>query len=89
MIIDRATELESNGSFQDAIERYNSAIKLLTQAGWSESQLQNLKMKVAALSDKDEIAAVPTVLIAKALPNTEAARATAAETANTAAVGEL
>ncbi|MFX0178883.1 MAG: hypothetical protein ACFE78_01760 [Candidatus Hodarchaeota archaeon] len=54
IIIDRASELESTGSFQDAIERYNSAIKLLNQAGWSESQLQNLKMKVAALADKDE-----------------------------------
>ncbi|MFW9947039.1 MAG: hypothetical protein ACFFDX_09455, partial [Candidatus Odinarchaeota archaeon] len=54
VIIDRASELESVGSFQDAIERYNSAIKLLTQAGWSESQLQNLKMKVAGLTDKDE-----------------------------------
>ena len=54
VIIDRASELESDGSFQDAIERYNSAIKLLTQAGWSESQLQNLKMKVATLIDKDE-----------------------------------
>jgi len=54
VIIDRASELESDGSFQDAIERYNSAIKLLTQAGWSESQLQNLKMKVAALTDKNE-----------------------------------
>jgi len=54
VIIDRANQLESDGSFQDAIERYNSAIKLLTQAGWSESQLQNLKMKVAALTDKDK-----------------------------------
>jgi len=55
VLIDRANKLESDGIFQGAIERYNSAIELLAQAGWSETQLQNLRLKVAALKEKDQI----------------------------------
>ncbi|MFX1353150.1 MAG: hypothetical protein ACFFGP_04240 [Promethearchaeota archaeon] len=55
VLIDRANKLESDGIFQGAIERYNSAIELLAQAGWSETQLQNLRLKVADLKDKDQI----------------------------------
>ncbi|MFX1529213.1 MAG: hypothetical protein ACFFB4_16690 [Promethearchaeota archaeon] len=55
VLIDKANKLESDGFFQGAIERYNSAIKLLTQAGWSETQIQNLRVKVTTLIDKQNI----------------------------------
>ncbi len=44
-ILEGAKKLEFDGFFEDAIEQYNSAITLLTQAGWSGVQLYNLELK--------------------------------------------
>ena len=43
----------------------------------------------SSLSESEDIAAVPTVFIAQALPNTDAATETAADIAKTTEVGEL
>ncbi|MGV9197922.1 MAG: hypothetical protein ACOC4M_03705, partial [Promethearchaeia archaeon] len=53
-LLDQAKELESEGRFQDAIEQYMSAIKLLAQSGWTETQLENLKSKVTTLAKNVE-----------------------------------
>jgi len=53
-LLDGAQKLESDGFLEDAISQYLSAIKLLVQAGWSESQLGNLKTKLTIISDKIE-----------------------------------
>ncbi|MFX0074375.1 MAG: hypothetical protein ACFE96_02960 [Candidatus Hermodarchaeota archaeon] len=53
-LLDGAQKLESDGFLEDAIEQYLSAINLLIQAGWSEAQLDNLKSKLNALSNKIE-----------------------------------
>ncbi|MFX1498713.1 MAG: hypothetical protein ACFFBH_14410 [Promethearchaeota archaeon] len=55
ILIDKANNLESEGFFQDAIERYNSALKLLLQAGWSQTQIQNIKTKVSDLIEKQNL----------------------------------
>ncbi len=50
-LLEGAKKLESDGFFEDAIQQYNSVINLLNQSGWSESQLENLKLKIKDLSD--------------------------------------
>jgi len=53
-LLDGASRLETSGLIEDAIQQYKSAIELLVQAGWSETQLQNLKMKIVTLLDRYE-----------------------------------
>ena len=53
-LLDGAQKLESDGFLEDAINQYMSATKLLVQAGWSESQLGNLKEKLTIIADKIE-----------------------------------
>ncbi|TFF87847.1 MAG: hypothetical protein EU548_09685, partial [Promethearchaeota archaeon] len=53
-LLDAAKRLEADGSFQDAIDQYMSAIGLLAQAGWTEVQLENIKGKVMALAENLE-----------------------------------
>jgi len=53
-LLDGASKLETSGFIEDAIQQYKSAIDLLVQAGWSETQLQNIKMKIVTLLDKYE-----------------------------------
>ncbi|MHA2287315.1 MAG: hypothetical protein ACXABG_00885 [Promethearchaeota archaeon] len=49
-LLDGAQKLESDGFLEDAINQYMSAIKLLVQAGWSESQLSELKVKLTQMA---------------------------------------
>ncbi|TFG27953.1 MAG: hypothetical protein EU532_06365 [Promethearchaeota archaeon] len=53
-ILDGAKNLEQNGYFKDAIKQYMSAIKLLVEAGWTETQLENLKSKILVLAQNAE-----------------------------------
>jgi len=53
-LLDGAQKLESDGFLEDAINQYMSAIKLLVQSGWTETQLGNLKSKIADLAGKLE-----------------------------------
>jgi len=53
-LLDGAQRLESDGFFEDAINQYMSAIKLLVQSGWTETQLENLKSKITDLAGKLE-----------------------------------
>lgn len=48
-ILEGAKKLEFDGFFEDAIQQYLSAINLLIDAGWSETQLENLKQKINTL----------------------------------------
>jgi len=50
-LLEGAKKLEFDGFFDDAINQYQAAVKLLTQSGWSESQLENLKSKINNLAD--------------------------------------
>jgi len=50
-LLEGAKKLESDGFFEDAIQQYISAINLLNQSGWSETQLENLRLKIKDLSD--------------------------------------
>lgn len=50
-LLEGAKKLESEGFFEDAIQQYISAINLLNQSGWSETQLENLKLKIKELSN--------------------------------------
>jgi len=49
-LLDGAQKLESDGFLEDAINQYMSAIKLLVQSGWTETQLENLKSKITELA---------------------------------------
>ncbi len=49
-LLDGAQKLESDGFLEDAIGQYMSAIKLLVQSGWTETQLENLKSKISVLA---------------------------------------
>ena len=49
-LLEGAKKLEFDGFFEDAMKQYLSAIQLLVQAGWSESQLFDLKTKINKLS---------------------------------------
>ena len=53
-LLDGAQKLESDGFLEDAIGQYMSAIKLLVQSGWTETQLNNLKSKITNLAGKLE-----------------------------------
>jgi len=53
-ILDAAKKLETDGYFEDAIQQYMSAIRLLVDAGWTESQLENLKAKILSLTQNIE-----------------------------------
>ncbi|NVM45474.1 MAG: hypothetical protein HWN79_11210 [Candidatus Lokiarchaeota archaeon] len=53
-LLDGAQKLESDGFLEDAIDQYMSAIKLLVQAGWSETQLGDLKTKLSQIAGKIE-----------------------------------
>ena len=50
-LLEGAKKLESDGFFEDAVQQYLSAISLLNQSGWSETQLENLKLKIKDLSN--------------------------------------
>ncbi|MHA1147628.1 MAG: hypothetical protein ACTSR8_05235 [Promethearchaeota archaeon] len=50
-LLDAAKRLETEAKFQEAIEQYMAAIGLLAQAGWSETQLENIKGKILVLAD--------------------------------------
>ncbi|MFX1288091.1 MAG: hypothetical protein ACFFFY_06000 [Promethearchaeota archaeon] len=53
-LLDGAQKLESDGFLEDAINQYMSAIKLLVEAGWTEAQLENLKIKLTQIADELE-----------------------------------
>ena len=53
-LIDGAKKLETDGYFKDATKQYMSAIKLLVEAGWTETQLENLKSKILILASTAE-----------------------------------
>jgi tetratricopeptide (TPR) repeat protein len=50
-LLEGAKKLESDGFFEEAIQQYLSAINFLSQSGWSESQLENVKLKIKNLSE--------------------------------------
>jgi len=50
ILLEGAKKLEFDGFFEDAIQQYLSAVKLLVQAGWSETQLENIKSKIHKLT---------------------------------------
>ena len=50
-LLEGAKELESNGLYEDAIQQYMAAINLLAQSGWSEVQLENLRVKIKNITD--------------------------------------
>ena len=49
-LIDGANKLESEGNYNDAINNLISAISILIKAGWSEFQLENLRLKAINLA---------------------------------------
>ncbi|MFX1420492.1 MAG: hypothetical protein ACFE9N_16425, partial [Promethearchaeota archaeon] len=49
-LLDGAKKLEFDGLIEDAIQQYLSAINLLIDAGWSGTQLENLKLKINNLT---------------------------------------
>ena len=51
-MLDGASKSESKDQLENAIQQYESAIDLLTQAGWMESQIQNLRMKISKIREK-------------------------------------
>ncbi len=53
-ILEGAKKLEFDGLFEDSIQQYLSAINLLVEAGWTESQLENLKVKINKLVKEAE-----------------------------------
>ncbi|MFX1407393.1 MAG: hypothetical protein ACFFBW_10575 [Promethearchaeota archaeon] len=50
IILERANKSEKQGFLTDAIEQYQSAINLFIKAGWSETQLENIHMKIENLN---------------------------------------
>jgi len=50
ILLEGAKKLEFDGLFEDAIQQYLSAINLLVDAGWSETQLEKLKLKIDLLA---------------------------------------
>jgi len=50
-LLEGAKKLESEGFFGESIQQYSSAINLLSQSGWSESQLENVKLKIKNLNE--------------------------------------
>jgi len=53
-LLDGASKSEAKELFENAIQQYESAIKLLTKAGWMEPQIQNLRMKISQIREKME-----------------------------------
>ncbi len=53
-ILDGAKRFENSRQYEAAIQEYMSAISLLAQAGWSESQLEGIKSKITALAQNLE-----------------------------------
>ena len=51
-LLDGAQKLETDGFLEDSMEQYQTAIKMLIQTGWSETQLSNLQSKLITLSEK-------------------------------------
>ncbi|MFW9989598.1 MAG: hypothetical protein ACFFC3_13165, partial [Candidatus Odinarchaeota archaeon] len=49
-LLEGAKKLEFDGFIKDAIQQYLSAIQLLVQAGWSETQLAEIKTKMKKLT---------------------------------------
>lgn len=47
--IQRAKKLEARHDWEDAIQHYNSAIKMLKGAGWGKERLKNLELKLQQL----------------------------------------
>ena len=50
-LLEGAKKLESDGFLEEAVQQYLSAIKLLSQSGWSENQLENVKLKIKNLNE--------------------------------------
>ncbi|MFX1239768.1 MAG: hypothetical protein ACFFA7_00810 [Promethearchaeota archaeon] len=57
-ILEAAKKLEFDGLLEDAIKQYLSAIHLLIEAGWTETQLENLKNKIFMLRNQSEKAKI-------------------------------
>ncbi|MBY9005835.1 MAG: hypothetical protein KGD63_03670 [Candidatus Lokiarchaeota archaeon] len=58
ILIEQAEKMESEGTFQKAIKKYELAIPLLEESGWIGSQLQHLWEKIKSLNvnlDKEEV----------------------------------
>jgi len=53
-ILDGAAKLEKEGRFNEAIQQYMNATSLLAQAGWTDTQLDNIKSKMMALAQNLE-----------------------------------
>ncbi|MHA2336216.1 MAG: hypothetical protein ACXACX_02885, partial [Candidatus Hodarchaeales archaeon] len=50
-LLEGAKKLETDGFFEEANQQYLSAINLLSQSGWSETQLESIKIKIKNLND--------------------------------------
>ncbi|TFG19464.1 MAG: hypothetical protein EU529_16305, partial [Promethearchaeota archaeon] len=50
-LLDEAKSQETAGLLDNAIQNYFSAIKLLAQSGWTETQLESLKSKIITLTE--------------------------------------
>jgi hypothetical protein len=50
ILLDDAKKLESSGRFQESIQKYMDAISFLAQAGWTDSQLENLQSKIQEIA---------------------------------------
>ncbi|MFX1522611.1 MAG: hypothetical protein ACFFCC_03790 [Promethearchaeota archaeon] len=50
-LLEGAKKLEFDGFFEEASKQYQSAITLLSQSGWSDTQLENIKLKVKNISE--------------------------------------
>lgn len=53
-LLEQGKNAELEGNFQNALKKYDSAISMLTEAGWSDSQLENLKDKRKSLLENYE-----------------------------------
>ena len=50
-LLEGAKKLEHDGFFEEANQQYLTAINLLSQSGWSETQLENIKLKIKNIND--------------------------------------
>ena len=51
-LLDGAKKLGDDGFLDDSVKQYMSAISILVQAGWSESQLETIKSQVISVSEE-------------------------------------
>lgn len=51
-LLDGAKKLENDGFLDDSVKQYMSAISILVQAGWSESQLETIKSQVISVAEE-------------------------------------